>query len=101
MVDHRQEAGVDLVALRQDLVEVERVCRRVYLLDTGRCRAEGALDELLGTGDRRLVVRGLDEDAMSSVESAVRQAGGEVLRIEQERRELAALFRNATDAEAR
>ena len=61
------------------LQEVEQICDRIYLLAEGQCRATGTLEELLDTGDRRLVVRGLDEAATPSrSQAAIAHAGGEV-----------------------
>lgn len=85
--------GCAILMASHQLDEVEQLCRRVYLLDQGRCRAQGTLDELLGTDERTLVVRGLDDDALAEVGRTVAAAGGEVVRSGRQRQHLFALFR--------
>lgn len=75
------------------LQEVEQSCSRVHLLDEGRCKAAGTLDELLGTEEFELVVRGLDHDGLDRVREAVADAGGEVVHCGRRREHLFALFR--------
>jgi ABC-type multidrug transport system ATPase subunit len=75
------------------LQEVEQLCARVYLLDGGRCRAHGTLDELLATDERQIVLRGLDDAGLERVLRAVRDAGGEVVLSGRRREHLFALFR--------
>src|SRR5262249_15256146 len=75
------------------LQEVEQLCTEVLVLHAGRCALRGTLDQLLGTGDRALVVRGLADAALPAVADDLRRHGGELLRAERAREHLFALFR--------
>ena len=94
----RDEArgGCAIVMASHRIEEVEEMCQRVYLLDGGICHAEGSLDELLDTGDRNLVVRGLDDEGVARLREAVHLAGGEIVRVGRDRRHLFALCRSLT-----
>jgi ABC-2 type transport system ATP-binding protein len=85
--------GCAILMASHHLQEVEQLCARVYLLDGGRCRAHGTLDELLATDERQIVLRGLDDAGLERVLRAVRDAGGEVVLSGRRREHLFALFR--------
>lgn len=89
----RAAAGTTVLLASHHLQEVEQTCDRVYLFGGGEVLAEGTFDELLGTGDTHLVVRGLEADGLTTVTESIRAAGGEVVRQGQEREHLFALFR--------
>ena len=99
VLEEKARRGGTVIMTSHHLQEIEQICDRVYLLESGRCRAHGSLDELLGTGDRNLVVRGLDDEGVESVRRAVAAAGGELLRTESARRHLFALFRSLDNGE--
>ena len=94
ILEEKAAAGGTVLMTSHHLQEVEQICHRVYLLEFGRCRAQGSLDELLGTGDHTLVVRGLDDAGLAQVRAAVAEAGGDLVRSEPARRHLFALFRS-------
>ena len=73
--------------------EVEQISDRVIMLCDGRNVAAGTLEELLATGDQRLVVRNLDAAGLKQVQQAVNSAGGEVVETSRDRQHLFALFR--------
>jgi ABC-2 type transport system ATP-binding protein len=75
------------------LDEVEQVCDRACVLDRGRVRMSGRLDELLATDAVQWVVRGLDATAQEQVEAAIARGGGEVLARGPARRSLLSLLR--------
>ncbi len=91
----QKEGNCAILMASHHLQEVEQICTRIYLLDKGQCHAQGTLEDLLGTGDRSLVIRGLDDAGLATVESAVTAAGGEIVKIGREREHLFALFRKA------
>ena len=90
--EHKERGGATLMASHH-MQEVERISDRVLMLHEGRNVATGTLEELLATGDQRLVVRDLDEAGLKAVEAAVNSAGGEVVEASRERQHLFALFR--------
>jgi ABC-2 type transport system ATP-binding protein len=95
------DAGGSVLLASHHLEEVEQICDRVYLLAAGRRLAHGSLDELLGTEDQYLVVRGLDAAGFSRLGEAVAAGGGEVVRQGRERTHLYALFRSLRPPAAR
>ncbi|MEU6019866.1 ABC transporter ATP-binding protein [Micromonospora sp. NPDC047134] len=59
------------VLLNSHLIgEVERVCDRVVILDSGRVAAAGTLADLLGQGELRLRLDGVDERARDRLAAA-------------------------------
>lgn len=92
-IRQRASAGGAVILASHHLQEVEQICDRVYLLEGGQVARVGTLDELLGTGDQKLVVRGLDSAGMGTLEAAVEAAGGEVVEQGAHREHLFALFR--------
>jgi ABC-2 type transport system ATP-binding protein len=91
--------GACVLLASHHLQEVEQICARAVLLDRGRVRAEGTLDELLGTGESALLVHGLTEGGEAAVAEAVRSHGGRVVRTERRHEHLFALFRRLREAE--
>lgn len=89
----RAVAGATVLMASHQLLEVEEICAEVLVMHRGRLCARGTLAELLATGDRTLVFRGLDEAGLGDVKAAVTARGGEVLRVERSREHLFALFR--------
>jgi len=89
----RAVAGATVLMASHQLLEVEEICAEVLVMHRGRLCARGTLAELLATGDRTLVFRGLDDAAIGEVTAAVAARGGEVLRVERSREHLFALFR--------
>ena len=89
----RAAAGATVLMASHQLLEVEEICDEVLVMHRGRLCARGTLAELLATGDRALVFRGLDDAAVAEVKAAVVARGGEVLRVERAREHLFALFR--------
>ncbi|GAB4149961.1 MAG: ABC transporter ATP-binding protein [Planctomycetota bacterium] len=85
--------GATVLLASHDLQEVERICSRVVVLESGHLRAEGTLDELLGREERRFVVRGLDDEAASRLPALVASLGGEVVECGREREHLYAFYR--------
>lgn len=93
ILQEQAAAGTTIVLASHHLQEVEQICHRVAVLHRGRLVAQGTLDELLGTGERSLVVRGLDEARIAEIDAAIRRLGGEVVRSGAHRQHLFALFR--------
>jgi ABC-type multidrug transport system ATPase subunit len=89
--------GTAVCMASHHLAEVEQLCQHVCILSQGRMAAQGSLEELLGTGDQELVLRGLDARGLQAVQDCVRQQGGEVLHAGRRRRQLEALFRSLQD----
>ncbi len=89
----RAAAGTTIVLASHHLLEVEEICDQVLILQGGRRRALGSLDELLATGERAVVVRGADDAGVARLAEAARALGIEVARTEPARRNLFALFR--------
>lgn len=91
----REQAGKGAAILMasHQLQEVEQLCSHVLVLHDGKVALSGTLDELLGSGDRALVVRGLDDDGVAKVATAVAAAGGTFVRSEAHRLHLYALYR--------
>lgn len=96
--DHIQRGGAILMASHH-MQEVEQISSRVVVLAAGRKVAAGTLEELLATGDLRLVLRNLDEAGLAAVEAAVGNAGGEVVEKGRDRQHLFALFRRLRQQE--
>ncbi|MGE3175410.1 MAG: ABC transporter ATP-binding protein [Planctomycetota bacterium] len=92
-LQERAAAGTAIVMASHHLQEVEQLCTEVLMLVDGRCALRGTLDELLATGERALVVRGLPDAAVHAVGDAVRRSGGELVRTEPLRTHVNALFR--------
>jgi ABC-2 type transport system ATP-binding protein len=93
MVERLHEDGVAIVYTTHQLGEVERLCDRIVILDTGRAVASGTLDELQGkvpaTGRRRLV---LAEEARVDEARAALRGMGISASVEEERPDLEAVF---------
>jgi ABC-2 type transport system ATP-binding protein len=89
----RAAAGCTVVMASHHLQEVEEICDEVVVLHEGRLRARGTLAELLGTGEHRLVVAGLDQPLLEQLAASARELGGTAVRVERERSHLFALFR--------
>ncbi len=99
LIRARVDGGATALIASHDLQEIEQLCDRVYVLHGGECRASGALDALLATGARELVVRGLTDAAMPTVEHAIAGAGGELVEVRAERRHLYSLYRRLAAGE--
>lgn len=93
LLNEQARRGGAVLMASHDLQEVEQISSRVVVLAAGRQVAAGTLDQLLATGDLRLVVRNLDDAGVAAVEAAVGSAGGEVVAKGRERQHLFALFR--------
>ena len=89
----RAAAGAAVVMASHHLQEVEEICDEVLVLHSGAVHARGALAELLGTGARALLVRDLDDAAMTALAQQAERLGGHVVGTERQRRHLFALFR--------
>jgi ABC-type multidrug transport system ATPase subunit len=91
----REQAGrgTAVVMASHHLQEVEQICGAVMVLQDGRCRARGTLDEVLGTGEIALVLRGVGTAQLPAIVDAVRGVGGELVRCERAREHLNVLFR--------
>jgi len=90
--EHVDARGAVLMASHH-LQEVEQISSRVVVLADGQQVAACTLEDLLTTGDVRLVVRNLDGAGLAAVEAAVAGAGGEVVEKGRDRQHLFALFR--------
>jgi ABC-2 type transport system ATP-binding protein len=93
LLQERARSGTTILLASHHLQEVEQICDEVAVLHEGRLVARGTLDELLGTGEHTLTVRGLDRDGLAAVAAAVRAQGGEVVQTGKAREHLFALFR--------
>lgn len=61
------ERGAAIFLNSHLLTEVERICDRVAIVDRGKVVAEGGLDELLGSRGLRILVTGLEPDALATL----------------------------------
>lgn len=97
MVAGLHARGVTLVYTTHQLGEVERLCDRIVILDTGRAVASGTLADLQlsvpGTGRQRLVFTA-DERFREAVELLAER--GIRPRVEEERPDLEAVFLSLT-----
>lgn len=89
----RAAAGCAILMASHHLQEVEQTCDRVYLFDAGRVAEHGRLDDLLGTGDTRLVLRDIDQAGLAAIRAQVEAAGGQVLSETAEREHLNEYYR--------
>ena len=87
------EKGAAILMASHQLQEVEQLCSHVLVLHDGKAALAGTLDALLGSGDRALVVRGLDDQGVAKVADAVAAAGGTFVRSEAHRLHLYELYR--------
>lgn len=87
------DRGTAVIMASHHLQEVEQLCGQIVILHQGRVAAAGSLDELLATGEHTLVMSGLDQSGLKSVEASVRDAGGQVVERRATRQHLFALFR--------
>ncbi len=85
--------GAAVIMASHHLQEVEQLCQQVTVLHRGGVAASGSIDELLATGEQTLVIQGLNDTGLESVESRVREVGGQIVRRQQTRQHLFALFR--------
>jgi ABC-2 type transport system ATP-binding protein len=85
--------GNTVLMASHQLLEVEAICDEVLVLHRGELRARGSLDALLGSDDRALIVRGLDDAALQAIGAECGRRGGALLRVERPRDHLFALFR--------
>ncbi|MCY2957365.1 MAG: ABC transporter ATP-binding protein [Planctomycetota bacterium] len=89
----RAQRGTTIVMASHHLQEVEQICSTVLALHAGRCVARGTIDDLLGTGDRTLTVRGLPDSALNGVAEDLQRRGGELIDSGRVRQHLFAWFR--------
>jgi ABC-2 type transport system ATP-binding protein len=86
-----KEDGKTIVLCSHLLADVEDVCDRIAILHRGELQVQGEMRELLIMKDRlQIICKGLADTA--EVEAAIRQAGGELVSVEQERSRLEDLF---------
>ncbi|MEE2886501.1 MAG: ABC transporter ATP-binding protein [Planctomycetota bacterium] len=93
ILQERAADGCAILMASHHLQEVEQTCDRVYLFCAGELTEHGKLDDLLGTGATRMVIRDLDESAMAAIRAQVEAAGGSVLSQATEREHLNAYYR--------
>jgi ABC-2 type transport system ATP-binding protein len=86
-------AGTTIVLASHHLLEVEESCDELLILQDGEVRAHGRQDELLATGERAVLVRGLGEPAVADLVARAHELGASAVRTEPARRNLFALFR--------
>lgn len=89
----RVEQGCAILMASHHLLEVEEICKEVLLLHNGAVKARGTLEDLLATGDRSLIVRGLDDAGMQRLAEDAKAHGATDVRLEKPRDHLFALFR--------
>ena len=94
LLAERAQAGVAVLMASHHLSEVEQICDRLYLLESGVCRATGTLEELLGTDRHELVIEGFDDARAAEAAAAIERAGGKIVRQGRERQPLFSVFRN-------
>lgn len=90
----RAAGGAAVLLSTHALADLEAVASHLTILRAGRVLAQGTTDETLGVrGRAELVVEGLSDDGMASVQRAVAAAGGRVVESRPARESLVALFR--------
>jgi ABC-2 type transport system ATP-binding protein len=70
LADLNRERGVTIVLTTHDLADVERLCPRLVIVDHGRVIHDGPVSELVGRGDRVLVVDLADAQSPLELHSA-------------------------------
>ena len=65
-----EQRGVTIVLTTHDLADVERLCPRLVIIDHGRVIHDGPVSDLVGRGDRVLVVDLVDVRAPLELRSA-------------------------------
>ncbi|MBK8975991.1 MAG: ABC transporter ATP-binding protein [Planctomycetes bacterium] len=89
----RAAQGRTALLASHHLQEVEALCDRIVLIDRGRVVADGALDDLLGTGDDLLRIAGATPATRPAIEAAIRSSGAEPRGWRRDRRHLFEVLR--------
>lgn len=92
------QRGTAILMASHHLQEIEQSCSSIVVLQNGRCELRGTLDELLGTTDRTITIRGLTDEALRDLEANIEQRGGQVVAKGHAREHLFALFRRLNGA---
>jgi ABC-2 type transport system ATP-binding protein len=97
------ERGTTFILTTHDLADVERLCRRIVLIDTGRIIYDGTVEAIKGQygTHRTLIVELCDDDPDFAVEGAeVESRTGNSVRLRFDRRTISAdvLIRRVTEA---
>ncbi|MBK8095670.1 MAG: ABC transporter ATP-binding protein [Planctomycetes bacterium] len=100
ILQERAAAGGTVLLASHHLQEIERICSQVLVLQRGVVRARGGLDELLATGERELVIRGLDDAGLAALQQQACAAGATEARLERRREHLFALYRRLEESSA-
>jgi ABC-2 type transport system ATP-binding protein len=75
------------------LSDVQDICDRVAILDKGRLQISGTIDELLSSKDVvEMLIRNLSDEAISEVETFVKEKHGEVISVKNSSDTLEGLF---------
>lgn len=88
-----KERGKTVLLCSHLLSDVQDICDRVAILDKGKLQISGTIDELLSSKDVvEMLIRNLSDDAISEVETFVKEKHGEVISVKNSSDTLEGLF---------
>jgi len=88
-----KERGKTVLLCSHLLSDVQDICDRVAILDKGKLQISGTIDELLSSKDVvEMLIRNLSDEAISEVETFVKEKHGEVISVKNSSDTLEGLF---------
>jgi ABC-2 type transport system ATP-binding protein len=88
-----KERGKTVLLCSHLLSDVQDICDRVAILDKGKLQISGTIDELLSSKDVvEMLIRNLSDEAISEVETFIKEKHGEVVSVKNSSGTLEGLF---------
>ena len=88
-----KERGKTVLLCSHLLSDVQDICDRVAILDKGKLQISGTIDELLSSKDVvEMLIRNLSDEAISEVETFIKEKHGEVISVKNSSDTLEGLF---------
>lgn len=88
-----KERGKTVLLCSHLLSDVQDICDRVAILDKGKLQISGTIDELLSSKDVvEILIRNLSDEAISEVETFIKEKHGEVISVKNSSGTLEGLF---------
>ena len=88
-----KERGKTVLLCSHLLSDVQDICDRVAILDKGKLQIAGTIDELLSSKDVvEMLIRNLSDEAISEVETFIKEKHGEVISVKNSSGTLEGLF---------